>query len=71
MSEWIVEITKITDEIIHAIRVTELVRCKDCVHGCAYNEKWYLPKRDAWWCTLEEKEVDIDFFCKSGERRSE
>ena len=47
----------------------EIVRCKDCAFGCAYNEKWYLPKRDGWWCVKEEKEVSEDFFCADGERR--
>lgn len=65
MAEWIIEVK---DGKFPIGKWTELVRCKDCVFGCAYNEKWYMPRRDGWWCCREEKEVDTDDFCSRGAR---
>ena len=53
------------------VDAVEVVRCEYCVFGCDYNKKWYLPKREGWWCCKEEKEVEREDFCSWGERRDD
>lgn len=61
-------IIKISDEIMEeeiADRPQELVRCKDC------RFKWETdsPFWD-YWCGRQERNVDREWFCADGERRS-
>ena len=65
MSEWIVEITEITDEIIHAKRMTELVRCKECRWG-----KEVCGNIECFVDTNVPSEYHgYEWFCPNGERR--
>lgn len=74
MSEWIVEITEITDEIIHAKRMTELVRCKECRY---WNERERIGNTRYGSCSDDDGLLwhncflREDFFCADGDRRSE
>ena len=44
----------------HAIKVADLVRCKDCVHA---NNAWYE-------CDLLHHWISGDDYCSRGERKS-
>lgn len=46
-----------------------IVKCKDCVYCKAYNDVWYLPKKDALVCINDETEVNADDYCSWGERK--
>lgn len=51
--------------VVHAEKVAELVRCKDCkYHEDEEPGMVYCPNHVSGW-------VSEDFFCKDGERRSD
>ena len=52
-------------------KMTDIVRCKDCVHCKRFNDVWYLPKRDELLCTrcVETYHTTENDFCSRGERR--
>jgi hypothetical protein len=45
-----------------------VVLCKDCVYAVPYNEKWYQPKIDDYWCNLYGRKEE-NHYCADGERR--
>lgn len=48
------------------VEAEPIVRCKDCVYCKAYNDVWYLPKKDALVCIKDEIEVNADDYCSWG-----
>lgn len=48
------------------VEAEPIVRCKDCVYCKAYNDVWYLPKKDTLFCIKDEVEVNADDYCSWG-----
>ena len=52
------------------LRVRPLVRCKDCVFSCLYNERWTLPiEPEKYWCKYRDEETSRYDYCSHGERK--
>lgn len=51
--------------------VVEVVRCEKCYYAKPFNEVWFQPIRESLWCSVFMQEREPDYFCKTGERRTD
>lgn len=63
------EVIEWVELMMPTVDAESVIRCKDCIYCKAYNDVWYLPKKDALVCINDEIEVNADDYCSWGERK--